>query len=311
MRGELALLLPFSILARGLLRLTYARTTGEGDFRGLGRTILIQSLVQPVALLILVLWQVDDVLCFAFADIIGHGSGVAYLLWRQRKHLRGLLRGWSMAAILGAAQTWQSLPLYNLPGSFFSLAFIMSPLLITPMAADPVFAGHTALAYRIFDVPTQILAAASAPIFLNLRPSIERRTPIFGRSTLLGLILLVGAAYAAMAGLLMLADPYLGQTALAGLTDVIPVIAIFHIFVALANPLNDSCALYPQQRRLVLIQGLALCGSAVAALLAVTLSPAIALATLAIVAGARMLAMGELLRALSGISHRTFTQVRD
>ena len=242
-RGDLALLLPFSILARGLLRLTYARITGESDFVGLGRTILIQAILQPIALLILVLYQLEDVLCFVFADLIGHGSAVAYLLWRHRKQLRGLLKNWSSKAIFEAAERWKSLPLYNLPGSFFSIAFIMSPLLITPMAAGPIFAGHTALAYRIFDVPTQVIAAASTPIFLNLRPSIERRTPIFGRSTLLGLVLLVGVAYAAMAGILILADPYMTETALAGLTDVIPVIAVFHLFVALANPLNDSCAL--------------------------------------------------------------------
>src|SRR5690606_8291683 len=106
-----------------------------------------------------------------------------------------------------------------------------------------------ALAYRIFDVPTQILSASAIPIFLNWRPTSGRRTPIFGRSTLVLLIVLVGAAYAGMAGLLVWVDPYLGSTALAGLVDLVPVMALFHLFVALAAPLNESCTLYPQQRR--------------------------------------------------------------
>lgn len=310
MRGELAVLPPLSILARGGLRLTFARATGTGDFKGVGRGILIQSIIQPVALLALVLSQVEDVLCFAIADVAGHGGGVVYLMWRQRHHLRELIQGWSGPVLMAAAGRWKSLPLYNLPASFFSLAFIMSPLLITPMGAGAVFAGHAALAYRIFDVPTQILAAASTPIFLNLRPSIQRRTPIFGRFMMIGLILLLGAAYAGMAELLLLVGPFLEGTAFAGLAEVVPVIAAFHLFVALATPLNDSCALYPQQRRLVLIQGLALVGGALAAVLAVTTSAQTALTALAILAGLRMLAIGELLRTLTGISHHRFAPAR-
>lgn len=305
-RWELALLLPLSILARGMLRLSYARATGDRDFKGLGRAILMQALVQPVVLLTLVLVGVEDVLCFVLADIIGHNSGVAYLLVRQGRRLRGIFAGWSKAAIVAVARRWKSLPLYNLPGSFFSLAFVMSPLLITPMAADEIFAGHVALAYRIFDVPTQILTAAATPIFLNFRPASEYPTPIFGRSMMIGLILLVGAAYAGMAGLLLLADPWLDQTALAGLADTVPIIALFHLFVAMAAPLNESCTLYPQQRRLVFIQGLALFGSGVAACVALLISAEAALMTLAGLAILRMVAVGELLRVLSGISHRAF-----
>ncbi len=115
-RWDLALLLPLSILARGMLRLSYARATGDRDFKGLGRAILMQALVQPVVLLTLVLVGVEDVLCFALADIIGHNSGVAYLLVRQGNRLRGIFAGWSMAAIVAVARRWKSLPLYNLSG---------------------------------------------------------------------------------------------------------------------------------------------------------------------------------------------------
>ncbi|WP_210497185.1 hypothetical protein [Microvirga antarctica] len=311
MRFELAAMLPLSILARGLLRLTFARTTRDGDFKALGRASIIQSFVQPVTLVALVLSPVEDVLCFAVADIVGHGSGVLYLMWRQRRHRQGVFQGWSATAIIVTAKRWKSLPFYNLPSAFFSLAFVMSPLLIMPMAASAVFAGHAALAYRIFDVPTQIITAASTPVFLNqLRPSYHRQTPVFGRFMLVGLVLLVGTAYAAMAGALVLADPWLETTALAGLGETVPIIALFQLFVALAAPLNDSCALFPQQRRLVIIQGLALAGGGVAAIIALVLSPAAALLALALVAGGRMLALGELLRALSGMSHRAFARTQ-
>ncbi len=113
-----------------------------------------------------------------------------------------------------------------------------------------------------------------------------------------------------MAGLLLLADPWLDQTALAGLSDTVPIIALFHLFVAMAAPLNESCTLYPQQRRLVFIQGLALFGSGVAACVALAISAEAALVTLAVLAVLRMIAVGELLRVLSGISHRAFVPMK-
>ena len=305
-RWALALLLPASILARGMLRLAYAQTTAERDFKGLGRAILVQALIQPAFLLGLVLWGVEDVVCFAAADIIGHLSGVAYLLVRQRKLLAALFGGWSAGGMMTVARRWESLPLHNLPGSFFSLAFVMSPLLIAPMAGDDLFAGHVALAYRIFDVPTQIITASATPIFINFRPSSGRRTPIFGRSMLAGFAVLIGTAYAGMAGILLLGDPFLDQTALAGLAQAVPMIAIFHLFIGSAAPLNEACTYYPEQRRLVIIQGLALLGSAIAAFVAIGASAEAALVTLAIVAAFRMTALGELLRVLSGLSHRAF-----
>jgi hypothetical protein len=310
MRWELAMLLPGSILARGVLRLSYAQSTSERDFKGLGRAILVQALIQPTVLLTLVLSGVDDVLCFALADIVGHCGGAAYLLIRQRKLLGDVIAGWSVGRIVAVARRWKNLPLYNLPASFFSIAFVMSPLLITPMAADDLFAGHVALAYRIFDVPTQIITAAATPVFINFRPSSGRRTPIFGRSMLAGFVLSIGIAYAAMAGVLLLADPILDRTALAGLAEAVPMIALFQLFVALAAPLNEACALYTQQRRLVFIQGFALFGSTIAAFVAMAASADAALLALASLAAVRMLAIGELLRILSGLSHRAFMPAR-
>ena len=128
----------------------------------------------------------DDALCFVLADVIGHASGVAYLGWRQRRSFAGLSSGWSWPALGIVARKWIGLPLYNLPGAFLALAFVMSPLLITPLSAAAVYAGHVALAYRIFDVPTQIITASSTPIFLHrLRPVAGRAGSIFGRHLML------------------------------------------------------------------------------------------------------------------------------
>jgi len=307
MRMEFALLLPLSILARGMLRLASAAANRDGDFKGMGRASLVQSVVQPTVLLALVLSPVEDALSFAVADVVGHASGVAYLGYRHRHRFGALRRGWSRKALVALAQQRRDLPLYNLPSSFFSVAFVMSPLLIMPVAADASFAGHVALAYRIFDVPTQIITAASTPIFLSrLRPSKEGGSALFGRHIMLGLTIVVGLAYALMAGLLISADPWLVGTELDGLAEAVPMVTLFQLFVALGAPLNDSCALYPQQKRLVLIQGVALVGSALLLALAGRVSPECVLLWLSAVSAMRTLALGELLHRLSRLSRRAF-----
>lgn len=309
MREQLTLLLPLSILVRGILCLSLVLTTRSGDFKGIGRATLIQSAVQPTTLLVLVLSPLEDVLCFAIADIVGHASSAIFLVQRRHRTFAKLWGGWSNSSFASVAKNWKALPFYNLPSSFFSLAFVMSPLLIMPMVANAVFAGHIALAYRIFDVPTQIITAASTPIFLNkLRPMEEKASPIFGRHIMLGLIVFLGLAYALMAACLILADPLLEGSELAGLADAVPLIAVFQLFVALAAPLNDSCSLYLQQKRLVLIQMASLFVGVYAAFLATRMSPEGVLATLAVVSAFRALALGELLRKLSRLSSMSFGQ---
>lgn len=303
MRMGLALLLPLSILTRGILRLASATVTRDGDFTTMGRTSLIQAVVQPTVLILLVLSPLENVLSFALADVIGHASAAAYLTWRQGRHLNALRRGWSGSGLAAAARHWRGLPIYNLPGTFFSVGFVMSPLLILPVAAHADFAGHVALAYRIFDVPTQIISAVSTPLFLNrLRPSSERASPIFGRRMMLAFVAAIGLGYLLMGGVLVLADPWLVGTELAGLAEAVPFVALFQLFVALGAPLSDSCTLYPQQRRLVTIQGLALLGGAALLVFAHRIAPDVALLLLASMSVLRTLALGELLRKLSSIS---------
>ncbi|MGO4704635.1 lipopolysaccharide biosynthesis protein [Microvirga sp. 2MCAF38] len=308
MRMQLILFLPVAILARALLRLAFAVTTREGDFKAIGRASLVQSIFQPVALVLFVVSPLnDDAICFALADIVGHASGVVYLLWRNRRHFGVLRRGWSMTDLGATAARWKGLPLYNLPGAFLSLAFVMSPLMITPLAGDAALAGLVAFGYRIFDVPTQIITAASTPIFLHrLRPSAEKAGAVFGRHMMVALIALIGLAYAVVASLIVAVDPWLDMTELADLPKVVPVVAAFQLFVALGAPLNDSCAMYPQQKRLVLIHGIALLVSALAAVVASKGSAEMALFILAAISATRAFALGELLRQLSTLSNRTF-----
>jgi O-antigen/teichoic acid export membrane protein len=303
----LACLFPLSTLGRLVMRLAFATTTRGGGFREIGRASLVQSVFQPLTLLALIAQGTDGALAFAGADIVGHAVGAAYLTWHQRRYI-GAFRGeWTKALLLATARRWASLPLYNLPGSFLSLAFVSSPLLIMPLAADPFFAGQVALAFRIFDVPTQIITAASTPIFLNrLRPSEVGDNPVFRRRVLVALGIVLALVYAAVAGIIALADDYvLRGTALTHIAGVVTVVAFFQLFVALSTPLNDSCALYPQQRRLLLVNGLAVAGSIACALSAEIVTPRTILTALAVLSCCRVIALGELLRKLSRLNrHR-------
>ncbi len=306
-RPVLGLMFPLTIFSRALLGLMFSLATRSGDFHGIGRASLVQSIVQPSSLLLSIALTDDGTLCLAAADVIGHSAGLAYLAWCRRTQLGALLTGWARRDLMRAAQEWRVLPAYNLPGSFLSLAFTTSPLLIMPLSADAAFAGHVALAYRIFDVVTQIITAAATPIFLHrLRPATGGNNALFGRHMLLALVVMYGAIYGALAAGLIFADPWLEATRLANLASVVAIVAAYHLFLALAAPLNNACALYPQQRRLVLIHGVAVMASVGCGLLALSGSPRLALFVLTVVACARALALGEFLRLLSGLNNRRY-----
>jgi hypothetical protein len=296
----LALLFPLSVLARILLRLTFLTATRDGNFHAIGHASLVQAFFQPVSLLLFVLVLENGSIAFAISDLIGHFAYALYLLWRQGAYFSALRRNGSAKELRETARRWIGMPLYNLPGSFLSLAFVTSPLLIIPFTSSPEFAGHVALAFRIFDVPTQIITAASTPIFLHrLRPDDSREGEVFGRKMLISLVIPLLVLYGVLAGLLVLANPWLKGTPLGGLSNIVALVAAFQLFVATAAPLNDSCALFPQQKRLAVVHGLAVLGSILSCAVALSLTPRVALIALAIVACARAVALGELLRKLS------------
>jgi O-antigen/teichoic acid export membrane protein len=301
----LAILFPYSVLARILYRLTFLVATRDGDFHAIGRASLVQAFFQPVSLLVFVLTIENGAVAFAASDIIGHFAYALYLAWCKKGAWAALRHGWSVAELTATARQWVGMPLYNLPGSFLSLAFVTSPLLIMPLTATPVMAGHVALAFRIFDVPTQIITAASTPIFLHrMRPDESQEIRVFGRKMLLALGIALTVLYGAMAGSFAQADPWLHGTPLGGLSGIVSLVAAFQLFVALAAPLNDSCALYPEQKKLALVHGISVLGSAASCLLALWFSPRLALVALAVISFSRAIALGEMLRKFSLHSRR-------
>jgi hypothetical protein len=298
--ARLALFFPLGLAGRAALRLAMAASTREGDFPGLGRAVLIQALVQPLVLLALALALSDGALCLVIADAAGHALAAAYLCARRRGLVLGSLEGFSRREAAATARRWASLPVLNLPGALLGLAFAASPLLIMPLVAPPALAGAVALAVRLFDAPTQIVIAATAPVMMNrLRARDDVPAPVFGRRLMAGFAALIGAAFFALAAAFLLAMPWLKGTIFANLAPIIWPVAIFQGALAVAGPLAETCALYRHQTALTLIHLAALAASGFALLAAWAAGPTAGLILLALVAIARTAAIGERLRALS------------
>jgi hypothetical protein len=298
---RLVLFFPLALAGRAALRLAMAAATRGGDFRELGRAVLVQSATQPFVLLALAVALADGALCLVIADAVGHGLAAAYLWARQRDLVLGSLGPrWSRREIVRTAQHWASLPILNLPGALLGMAFAASPLLVMPLVASPAVAGAVALAIRLFDVPTQIVIAATAPVMMNrLRATDDATAPVFGRRLMAGFSGLIGIAYAGFAGAFLLALPWLKGTIFESLAPVVWPVAIFQGALAAAGPLAEACALYRRQTALTLIHLATLASSGLGLLAASAAGPMAGLAVLALAAAARAVAIGERLRALS------------
>jgi hypothetical protein len=297
--ARLALFVPLALAARAALRLASAAATRQGEFRELGRVALLQSLTQPFVLLGLAVALADGALCLVVADAAGHGLAAIYLCWRQRELIAGSLTGWSRRELSATARRWAALPILNLPGTLLGMAFAASPLLIMPLVAAPDLAGAVALAIRLFDAPTQIIIAATAPVLMNRLRASDGAAPVFGRLAMAGFSGLIGAAYAAPALAFFAALPWLEDTIFGGLAPVVVPVAIFQGALTVAGPLAEACALYRRQTALTLIHLAALGASGLALPVAWLAGPTAGLAFLALAAAARTVAIGERLRALS------------
>jgi hypothetical protein len=298
--ARLALFFPIALAARAAFRLASAAATRRGDFRELGRVVLLQSLAQPLVLLALAVTLADGALCLVIADAAGQVLGAIYLCARQRDLiLRSLGRRWSRRELLATARRWASLPILNLPGTFLGIAFAASPLLVMPLVAAPDLAGAVALAIRLFDMPTQIIIAATAPVLMNRLRASDGAAPVFGRLPMAGFSGLIGAGYLALALAFLLALPWLNGTIFGGLAPVILPVAIFQGALTVAGPLAEACALYRRQTALTLIHLAALAASGLALAVAWAAGPITGLALLALAAVLRTVAIGERLRALS------------
>jgi hypothetical protein len=309
--ARLALFFPLGLAGRAALRLAMAASTREGDFPGLGRTVLIQALLQPLVLLALALALADGALCLVIADAVSHAVGAAYLCARRRGLVLGSLEDFSRREVAATARRWASLPVLNLPGVLFGVAFAASPLLIMPLVAAPELAGAVALAVRLFDAPTQIVIAATAPVLMNrLRTAEHATAPVFGRRLMAGFAALIGAAFLGSAVAFLLAVPWLEGTIFASLAPIVWPVAVFQGALAVAGPLAEACALYRRQTALALIHLAALAGSGFALLAAWVAGPMAGLTLLALAAIVRTAAVGERLRALSRHARQETDRIR-
>jgi hypothetical protein len=301
----LALLFPLSLLSRAVLRLCVMIATRSGDFQALGRVALVQALIQPPVLLALAASAQDGALSLALADVIGHGAAAFYLVRRQKNALaesvwRAGLEAWSRTHLSYTARLWSHLPMTNLPGSLLALAFVSLPVLIMPLMGDAVLAGYVALAFRLFDIPTQIIAAAATPVMINkLRAELGGLNPVFGRKMMINLAAPIAVIFAAMTLGLMMIDPWLEGTAFAHLVIVAPWIALFQASAALSTPLAEACGLFKEQRGLALIHAGGLVSGLLLLALKGVVDPLILLIMLAFIALGRALLIGERLRYLS------------
>lgn len=295
--GWLAAAFLAALASRIALRIATCAATRAGDLPGLGRVIIIQAAIQAAALVLAVVARADGALCLALADAAGYACGAIYL---TRRHA-GLIapafaHGWSWRHLLAAARRWRALPLLNLPGSLVALAFVLAPLVIVPAFADAVTAGAVALAYRLFDVPTQIVTATLTPILMG-RFGPARET--LSRAGLVGLAGGTVGLYALGGAVLAAAVPWLGATGLAHLGPVIAPVAAFQAGAALAAPIAEAASLHRDQRRLALINLAGLGGAALAALAGFWSGAPAALAILAAASLIRGAAIGLELRALT------------
>lgn len=295
--GELAGTFLAALAFRMALRLATCAATRAGDLTGLGRVIIVQAAVQAGALVVAVLARADGALCLALSDAAGYAGSALYLSRRHAGLLApALASGWSRPRLAACARRWRALPLLNLPGSLVALAFVLAPLVVMPAFADPVTAGAVALAYRLFDVPTQIVTATLTPVLMG-RFGPSRET--LARSALGVLGGGIAGLYALGAAALAAAIPWLGTTGFAHLAPVILPVAAFQAGAALAAPLAEAASLHRDQMRLALINLAGLGGAALAALAGFWSGAPAALAVFAVASLMRGCATGIELRVLT------------
>jgi hypothetical protein len=246
--------------------------TRQGQFMVLGRLVIVQSVVQPLSMIALMLTPLKGDHILMLSDVIGVLSAALYGTWVLRAHMpplnieRALYL--SQAALI--LRRGKSLPLFNLPASGLSVIFAQLPLLMLPLIPDNTFAGALAVAYRLLDMPTQLIGAVVTPVLLHrLRaPHLQNLSRIlwamllFGMSvvSLYGLIALV-AFHGLSWGSFSWAPDYfvdwlnnsdkilsilLGMLALSG----------FFAGLALAGPWGEAMLSFKRQAPFLWIQGL-------------------------------------------------------
>lgn len=309
----LGVLFLLALAARGLLRLGMQTSTREGDLVGIGRVVLVQALVQPLALFAFAATgAVGDVVALALSDVIGHTAAALYLLARRRAWIGAVLvEVWSRDDLAAIARRWSAQPLFNLPASLLGIAFTVGPLLVTPLVADATTAGHLALAIRLFDAPTRIFVASTSPVVLNAVQAGAGGGLALGRRLIGRIALGVSVLFGGLCLALVLIAPFLQGTIFAGLGDVAPFVAAFQAGIALTGLLADVVGLARRQRALALINLAAVCALPLAVLAGHQFGVASALGLFVLASFLRALGAAELVRALALANRPVRTDSRE
>lgn len=264
-----ALLFLLSLAGRAGMRLLVAEATADSDFGPIGNSGIVQALVQPVLMLALILsFGAYAEVLFA-ADAFGHLATAAYLWTRRRQSLKRLVgqRNWSWRELVLSARRWRIAPSFFLPSALLSFGFAITPLLMLPLAGSAVLAAQVALAMRLLDVPTQMFGAVSVPLSMsNLRrvEGLARRRRV--RLLTLGLVVLAGALFLAIAGTSFVLDHWLAGTRWQGLGIVTAILCIFFAGVALVNPLSEIGTLASDPRHAMIANAAGILAMVAAAL---------------------------------------------
>lgn len=241
---------PCALMFRALLRLLIVRATRLEDAHGLGWVVIVQAIVQPLVLLMAVIFVSKQVSSLIIADLCGHAAAVIYLLRRQPD----IFRFSKLTSLQNTFQKWHEFPLYNLPGALMSLSFALSPLLLVPLIANPVQAGQIAFLMRLFDVPTQMIPAILTPVLIKQLRLRNRKNESISTGELVTLLIFTGLFYVFIAFLLIFIEPFFPHSNLKGTYDFIWPVALFQAGIALAFPLMDAASLYNGQKQSLFIQ---------------------------------------------------------
>ena len=237
-----AALFVLSLAGRAAIRLATAEATAEGDFRAIGNSGLVQAVVQPGAMLGLILPFGPSSLALFAADAIGHAVAACYLGWRRRFAFQQLAfrAEWSRWELRRSARQWSAAPRLLLPSVLLSFGFSVAPLFALTFASDPIFAAHVALAMRLLDMPTQMFGAVTQPLVmssLRSRQGPARRR--WARILTVGLALAAFVLFAGVAGFALILDPWLEETQWHGIGVVLAILTLFYAGIALVSPLNE------------------------------------------------------------------------
>lgn len=242
----IALIFFLSLASRSILRLLWAEATAEGDFRAIGNSNLVQSVVQPIVMLLLIGLFGPKALALFLADALGNWVATLYLVVRRRANLLRLIhpRLWSLRGLASGMRLWSDAPRILLPSALLSFGFTAAPLLALPYAANPLLAAQVALAMRLLDMPTQMFGMVSGPLLMNgLRAQTGQRRRFWVRWAMLGLVAGTVGLFVPIAIIAQQFGGVFDGSKWAGVGDVIAVMSLFYAGIVLFNPLHDIAAM--------------------------------------------------------------------